>query len=128
MFNSIRKCLCVAWLSTSLAAMAQPAITVQPVDQSVSLGANVTFSVTASGAAPLSYHWLFNGDGIANATNRTLRLTNALMAMDGVYSVVITNSSGSSQSRLARLEVDSTFTKITSGAIVTDMGDGESMA
>src|SRR6185369_13126799 len=34
-----------------------PAVTVQPRNPSVSLGANVTFRATASGAPPLMYQW-----------------------------------------------------------------------
>jgi hypothetical protein len=38
-----------------------PTITAQPVSASVLLGTNVTFSVTASSALPLTYQWFFNG-------------------------------------------------------------------
>lgn len=48
--------------STSLS---QPIVTQQPTNQSVSLKANVTFRVTATGAAPLSYQWRFDAVDLA---------------------------------------------------------------
>ena len=39
----------------------------QPI-RSVVGAANVTFTVTASGFAPLAYQWYFNGDLISGAT------------------------------------------------------------
>ena len=40
----------------------------------------------------------------------------------GGYSVAVTDTSGSVTSRVARLEVDPTFTMITAGPVVTDTG------
>ena len=39
------------------------------LSNSVSLGANVTFKVTAGGAAPLHYQWKRNGAAIPGATH-----------------------------------------------------------
>src|SRR5208282_1215744 len=39
--------------------MIAPGIAVQPQSQSVVQGSNANFTVTASGAGPLSYQWLF---------------------------------------------------------------------
>jgi hypothetical protein len=41
-----------------------PAITVQPTNETVLTGNTVTFSLTASGAGPLTYQWLFNGTNL----------------------------------------------------------------
>ena len=38
-----------------------PQILTSPSSQTVNVGSNVTFSVSASGTAPMSYQWLFNG-------------------------------------------------------------------
>src|SRR5262249_59946236 len=46
-----------------------PAITTQPVSQTVTAGATATFSVVASGTAPLSYQWQKNGSNISGATS-----------------------------------------------------------
>lgn len=104
-------------------ALALPRITTQPSDQSVSLGAIVTNLVAASSAAPpLSYQWRFNDAEVSGASKRAFILTNVLVSNGGGYSVVVADSSGSVTSRVARLEVDTAFTMITTGPIVTDTG------
>src|SRR5438105_14451228 len=45
-----------------------PAITAQPASQRVSAGQTATFTVTATGTAPLSYQWQKNGTAIGAAT------------------------------------------------------------
>ena len=64
------------WLGTLGAAFALPIVTTQPKDASVSLGANLTIQVFASGIAPLSYQWDFIDAEIAGEIKRTLILTN----------------------------------------------------
>jgi ASPIC and UnbV/FG-GAP-like repeat/Immunoglobulin domain len=114
-------CLISAMFVSSV--VAQPIITNQPSDVSVSLGANVTFQVSVKSAAPpLSYLWQFNDLKLLSATNRSLTVTNVQIPSAGPYTVVVADSSGSLTSRVARLEVDPTFTKITTGAIVNDSG------
>ena len=106
-----------------MVVLAQPAITTQPQSQSVSLGANVTFSIRATGTAPLNYQWRFNGGEVSGAVTNALSLTNVLLSAAGEYLAVVSDASGlSSTSRVATLSVDPTFTKITSGGIVTDSG------
>src|SRR5207245_585351 len=46
-----------------------PSITAQPASQTVNLGQTATFSVTATGTAPLSYQWSKNGTAISGATS-----------------------------------------------------------
>src|SRR5207245_2815829 len=53
-----------------------PTITGQPQSLSVSLGANVTFRVTASGSSPLAYQWLHNSVPLVDRTNVALSMTN----------------------------------------------------
>ena len=66
-----------------------PAITTQPVGQTVAAGSTATFSVTATGAVPLSYQWRLNGTAISGATSATLTLTSVQANQAGSYSVVI---------------------------------------
>jgi Pro-kumamolisin, activation domain/Concanavalin A-like lectin/glucanases superfamily/Immunoglobulin domain/Bacterial Ig domain/Immunoglobulin I-set domain/Viral BACON domain len=85
-----------------------PTITSQPANQAVPLGNTATFSVGASGTAPLSYQWRFNQSNIlanATATNATLVLTNVQAASAGSYSVVVSNFFGSTNSSNAVLTV-----------------------
>jgi pectate lyase len=83
-----------------------PVITTQPVSQTVSAGANVTFTVAADGAAALSYQWLKNGAAIAGATAASLTLTNVQAADAGAYRVVVSNAAGSATSATALLTVE----------------------
>ena len=69
-----------------------PAITKQPQSLTLALGANATFTVSASGT-DLVYQW-FDGAGLlANATKAILTTPIA-----GTYHVVVSNSAGSVQS------------------------------
>ena len=77
-----------------ISASAQPRITVQPVAQSVSLGALVNFSVTASSANQMFYELRLNDQPLASATNRTLSLTNVTLAVTGDYTVAISDAIG----------------------------------
>ncbi|MCX6927825.1 MAG: VWA domain-containing protein [Verrucomicrobia bacterium] len=72
-----------------------PMITTLPQSQFAPLGGDVTFRVSATGNAPLSYQWFFNQTSLlANATSDTLFLTNVQPAQAGSYTVVISNSAG----------------------------------
>ena len=84
-----------------------PTITVQPASQSVVAGANVTFTVTATGTEPLSYQWKFNNTDLAGATNPTLTLNNVQAANAGSYTVAVSNVAGSATSATATLTVTS---------------------
>ena len=53
---------------------AAPVITAQPEDQNVYPGGNATFSVTATGTAPLAYQWRKDGDPISGATASSFTL------------------------------------------------------
>jgi endonuclease/exonuclease/phosphatase family metal-dependent hydrolase len=82
------------------------AINSQPQNLSVAVGENASFSVTASGAAPLHYQWRFNSSAISSATNSTYTRTNAQLADAGNYTVVITNANSSVTSSVAVLIVN----------------------
>lgn len=82
-----------------------PVIISQPQSQSVVLGSNVQFSVVASGIAPLTYQWYFNGTAFAGATGPTLAFNSAQPTDAGGYTVVVTNASGSVTSSKATLTV-----------------------
>lgn len=82
-----------------------PVAIVPPQSQSVVVGNPVTFTVTATGTAPLAYQWLFNGVPIAGATSATLSFVSAQSTNAGDYSVRISNSIGTSTSVPATLTV-----------------------
>lgn len=108
----------------TLTVLAPPFITRQPTNfPTLSLGATVGNRVTASGTAPIYYQWSLNGTNLPGATNSSLVITNLQLPNAGAYTVVATNSAGSATSVGVTLRVDPTFTKITTGAIVTDRGN-----
>jgi len=84
-----------------------PSITIvtQPESQTATVGDDVSFSVEANGASPLSYQWQFNGQPIPNATSNILQLNNITADAAGDYKVIISNQSGSVESAVARLTV-----------------------
>ncbi len=77
---------------TGAIAPEPPAFTLQPVSQSVSAGASVTFTVATSGSPAPTYQWRKNGAAILGATAATLVLSDVQPADAGDYSVVATNS------------------------------------
>jgi probable HAF family extracellular repeat protein len=90
-----------------LALLTAPTITAQPTNQTIVQGSNVTFSVTATGTAPLNYQWRFNTTNLLfGATNASLLLTNVQTTNAGNYSVVVTNVAGSVTSSNAVLTVN----------------------
>ena len=81
-------------------------ITSQPVSQSVVQGSAATFTVTATGGAPLAYQWKKNGTDIPGATSSTLTVPDTLLADSGtVYSVVVSTSADKETSSNAILTV-----------------------
>jgi predicted dienelactone hydrolase len=103
-FRSILLSVCLGWLAPWL-ALAQPVITKQPSDRFVNASNSVTFSVLATGVAPITYQWLFDGTAIADATSQLLWVTNAQPAQSGYYSVIASNAAGSVTSQVAVLKV-----------------------
>jgi len=67
----------------------------------------VTFSVTASSAAPLSYQWRKGGIDIGGATGSSYTISSVALTNAGSYDVVVTNSCDSVTSDAATLTVNS---------------------
>ena len=87
-----------------------PAITQQPTSQTVTAGQSATFTVTATGTAPLSYQWYVNG-AAAGTNSRTYAVLAATLGETGaqIYATV-TNADGSATSATATLTVNATAT------------------
>lgn len=89
-----------------LAIQVAPAITTQPLSQTVSATSNVTLSVVATGSGTLSYQWKFNGNPINGATSSSYALTNVQAGNAGTYAVTVTNVAGDVVSHNAVLKVN----------------------
>jgi hypothetical protein len=95
-----------------------PSITAQPATQSVLVGQTATFTVSATGTAPLAYQWQRNGTPIAGATAASYTTAAATLADNGaVFVAVVTNAAGSAKSTAATLAV----TVTTPAAGTTDV-------
>jgi hypothetical protein len=89
----------------------RPQISQQPVDATRLEGEGVTFSVVASGQAPVSYVWrkngamIVNGPHVSGATTATLTFSSLSAADAGVYTVDVINPGGTITSSPALLKV-----------------------
>ncbi|MFP2929775.1 PQQ-dependent sugar dehydrogenase [Pyxidicoccus sp. 3LG] len=83
-----------------------PVISRQPVSQSIVTGRPVTFTVEATGTAPLSCQWQRNGVDIPGATSGSLTLPAVTAADSGArFRMRVSNASGSVLSNEAVLTV-----------------------
>ena len=90
-------------------AVEKPAITTQPANQSVVTGSTATFTVTATGGAPLAYQWKKNGTDISGANSSTYTTPATSMGDNAaVFAVVVSNSAGTATSTEANLAVTAT--------------------
>jgi hypothetical protein len=78
---------------------------ITPAAQTVLLGANTTFSVTATGSAPLVYEWRANGTRHASSQDTNSWTFKATTSGTASYTVVVTNLYGSITSAPASLTV-----------------------
>ena len=90
-----------------LTVLVPPSILVQPTSASILAGGSTTFSVGATGSAPLAYQWSRNGTAIAGATTAALTLTGVQTSQAGVYTVTVGNAAGTVTSAPATLVVGS---------------------
>ena len=95
-----------ATLTVNAAAVA-PSITTQPVSQTVTAGQTASFSVAATGTAPLSYQWRKNSVAISGATSSSYTTPATISSDNGAqFTVVVSNSAGSVTSNAATLTVN----------------------
>ena len=88
-----------------LTVLVPPVINSQPANQSVAVGSNAIFQVSASGTAQLSYQWWFNTTNAVGNNTNALLLSNVQFNQAGQYCVVVTNAAGSTTSVVATLTV-----------------------
>jgi glucose/arabinose dehydrogenase len=83
-----------------------PSISVQPADQTVSVGGSATFTVQASGTLPLNFQWQRDRVDIPGATASSFTLQSAQLSDDGaLFRCVVSNAFGNATSNEARLTV-----------------------
>lgn len=89
-----------------LGSWVAPAVAVQPLSQTVIVGAAVSFAVAATGTGPISYQWRKDGTAITGATSSTLSLGSASSSSAGRYDVVISNFLATVTSEAAVLSIN----------------------
>ncbi|MGA2242985.1 MAG: immunoglobulin domain-containing protein [Verrucomicrobiota bacterium] len=99
-----------------------PVFFLQPASQVVVTGSMVSFSALAAGTQPIGYQWNKNYTPILGATSATLNLTNVQIADDGTYTVIASNSVGSTTSGPGQLTVTIAIPPIASAYNLTGFG------
>lgn len=109
-----------------------PQITRQPASQSVFAGAKVQFSVSVLGSTQLVYQWQKDGTNLIDAgnifgsANRILGLSNVPTNDAGIYSVVVANNLGYTNSIGVSLAVTSSAPFIVTQPTNQTLAAGES--
>lgn len=93
--------------SVAIVTLPSPTLTSQPASTNLPPGATAQFNVNASGLAPFSFQWFFNGVALNNgpsvsgsgavisgATTSNLVVSGVQAGDDGTYSCVVTNAVG----------------------------------
>src|SRR5579864_1494304 len=83
-----------------------PSIATEPSSQTVTVGQSATFTVAATGSAPLAYQWEKNGTAITGATSSSYTTAATSSSDNGAqFRVVVSNSVGTTTSTAASLTV-----------------------
>ena len=90
----------------SSSAPVAPSLTTQPANQTVTAGQTASFSVAATGTAPLSYQWRKNGVAMSGATSFSYTTPVATSSDNGAqFTVLVSNNVGSVTSNSVTLTV-----------------------
>jgi hypothetical protein len=97
--------------SFEVAVVAPPVITLQPASRTNNAGTTASFKVTATSAAPITYHWkkngvpLTEGGNLSGVSSPELTLSGVTDSDVGGYSVEVENLAGATISTTAQLSV-----------------------
>ena len=102
----------------AMPAATAPLITIQPASQALSAGQPATFTIAATGSAPLSYQWKKNGSAIAGATAASYTIATTSTTDNGAtFSATVTNAIGTVTSNNAVLTVTATTLTISTSSL-----------
>src|SRR6202041_1524863 len=97
-------------LTVNAPAPTAPTIATQPTNATVTAGQSATFSVTATGTAPLTYQWSLNG-AAAGTNSNTFTISQTTLAQTGAQIfVTVTNTAGHATSQTVTLTVNTAQT------------------
>ncbi|MFO1513694.1 MAG: LamG-like jellyroll fold domain-containing protein [Verrucomicrobiota bacterium] len=112
---------------TAISGPTPPNIVTQPTSQTVLAGQPVSFTVGASGGAPLTYQWKHAGTNIPGATSKTLTIPSTYYTDAGSYQAVVANGLGSPVTSAAAsltVQAPATFANLTNGLVLHLKFDG----
>jgi len=107
--SNVRAIAAGYWCKLALTFEGPIQIVQDPRSQTVPIGSDVSFSVAATGAQPISYQWFMNGEplvdgfGISGSAKATLSISNSQPSDAGPYDVLASNALGSVLSAKASL-------------------------
>jgi hypothetical protein len=106
------------------AVAAAPTISTQPASQTVIAGKTATFTVAATGTAPMTYQWSKNGTAISGATSASYT-TPAETTSDNnaQFTVLVSNSAGNATSNAATLTVTASTLLLNSSSTTLNFGN-----
>ena len=97
-------------LTVNPPAPTAPSITQQPANATVTAGQPATFTVTATGTAPLAYQWFLNGSAAGtNSNTYTISQTTSAQTGAQIY-VTVTNAVNTATSQTVTLTVNAVQT------------------
>src|SRR6266849_3395520 len=106
---------------------AAPTITTPPANQTVTAGQMATFSVVATGTAPLAYQWQKNGSDITSAASASYTTPVTTAADSGeLFRVVVSNTAGNVTSTSATLTVNAATSNSSVDVITYHYDNGRS--
>jgi alpha-tubulin suppressor-like RCC1 family protein len=107
----------------TLAIVSIPLIVQHPITQSIPTGADATFTVTATtDHPPLAYQWERNGTNIPGATSSALIIPSVQPATAANYTVVVTDTVGSTRSADAQLTLSDTVPSMVIDPVKAGVG------
>jgi hypothetical protein len=104
-----------------------PVIAAHPVSVTAATGGTAALAVVASGTPAPSFQWRKDGSPLAGATDAILNLRAVTAAQAGAYSVVVSNSGGSTTSNAATLSVASGEGRLANLSVRTSLGSGATL-
>jgi hypothetical protein len=93
-------------LTVNPAAPTAPTITLQPSNLTVTVGQSATFTVTATGTAPLTYQWFMNGSAVGTNSNTYSIPQTALGQTGAQIYVTVSNVADTATSQTVTLTVN----------------------
>src|SRR5467141_3824466 len=103
-----------------------PSIATAPASQTVTSGQTGSFSVTATGTAPLAYQWKKNSVAISGATSPSYTTPVTAISDNGAqFTVPRSNTAGSVTSSTATLSVSAAAPSITAQPVSQTVTSGQ---